>query len=741
MFKEFRFFCCFVFFGSIYLYGDGTKNNSETMQINGDLIEQNGTIITAKGNILAFSPTYYITADKAIYDTNKTTMELFGKVNISKNKEHIALSNYTFLDMKNEIDYASPVLLFEKKSDIWITAQTIDKKEDLNLINNAMISSCDCENPTWSIGFKNGDYNTTDQWINIYNNTLYIKEIPAWYFLIPAIPYASVPSLIGAYLIVKAPYLGFSTDTKRRTGLLRPQIGYGADDGFLYAQPIYFAPREDVDFEYIPQIRLQRGSGHEFKARYVDSLYSRIDFESGIFTEKEDYFTEKELINKQHFGWNLKYNRTKVLSNQNHVDGLYIYLQDMNDVEFLNTKYNSKNDISIPDKILESKIKYFYNTPQYNMNGEIVNYNNIDYIGTEENNDDKVMQITPYLNFHQHTDSLFINKITNSLDLKYKRAHRIVGLGGETFEATLPIGFSYPLFKDYLLFSYEKSFHFNYIQYLNNSDATFDNGSFLESKDIFSLETDLIKNYDNTTHTLNLFAKYTKPKYLQKEGDLYGITSNDSDLAIFPYGSEEENIKLSFAQALYNRETLNPYFSHKINQIFLLNKEATNNLGDLENELVLYLPHTKLSNRLFFNHNEKLIVSSVSSLDIKKDTFFAQADYSFSRDKTNAPADFLYKNLPTVESVSGEIGNKVFKYYTLGYKEQYDLTHHISKMKEYKLMIDKKCWSLGLSFQDSLVATATISQAAKRQNIIYATITLKPIFSFNQKIIQSEREE
>ncbi|MBI3873771.1 MAG: hypothetical protein HY307_01980 [Arcobacter sp.] len=202
-----------------------------------------------------------------------------------------------------------------------------------------------------------------------------------------------------------------------------------------------------------------------------------------------------------------------------------------------------------------------------------------------------------------------------------------------------------------------------------------------------------------------------------------------------------ENLTLSFNQSLFDKNNLNTIFNHKINQKMIFDKNGTSTLDNLENELTVYFPYTNLTNRLLFNHQEKLIINSTSSLNIKVDDFFTNIDYSFSKDKTNAHANFLYKDLPDSETVTGNIGNKVFKYYTLAYKEQYDLTHHNSKLKEYKMVIDKRCWSLALAFQDSLVATATISDKARRQSIIYATITLKPIFSFSQKYIQDVREE
>ncbi len=713
----------------------------QIMQIIANKIDQNGTIITATGDILVFSPNYFITAQKGIYDQNSSILELFGNVNISKDKKNISLSSYAFLDMKNEINNAKPVLMIDKSTNVWINAKTIEKKVDLNLIKDATISSCDCANPTWSIGFSSGDYNTTDQWINIYNNTLYIHDIPAWYFLIPAIPYATVPTLAMSYLMVKLPYMGFSTNKERRSGLLRPQFGYGQNDGWFYAQPIYYAPRKDVDFEYIPQIRSLRGNGHEFIARYADSAYSKLEFDAGVFNEKESYYKENNLVNQKHYGWNLKYNRTKLFSDGDSSDGFYTFLQDINDIEYLNTKYNTDNKVLYADKIIESKIKYFYNTESYNVNGEVLDYNNISYMNGKENNDEEVMQVTPSLGFHLYSDSLFTDKLRDSLDIKYKKQDRKIGLGAETLDANLPIIYSRYFFNDYVLFSYEKLFGFNSIKYLNNDNNIYKDGQLFTTKDSISLEFDLLKSFETKIHAVKLNTKYSKPRHINQNGDIYGISTTDINLSIFPYTDDVENINISFNQSLFNKENLSTIINHKINQKIIYDDNGTSTLDNLENELTVYFPYTTLSNRLLFNHDEKMIINSTSSLQFKKDDYFTNIDYSFQKDKTNAPKQFLYKNLPNLESFTGHIGTKVFKYYTIGYKEQYDLTNHISKFKEYKMNIDKKCWALDLSLQDSLVATATTTNRAKRQNIIYATITLKPIVSFNQKFIQDEREE
>ncbi|MCK5293377.1 MAG: LPS-assembly protein LptD [Arcobacteraceae bacterium] len=711
--------------------------DENTIQIIANSIDTNGSIINASGDVLIFAPKYYITAKRIIFDKNNSTLELFDNVNISENNKTIVLTQYAFLDMKNDVNKATPILLIDKKSKIWINSTNIEKKSDIHLIKNATISSCECYNPDWSIGFTSGDYNTTDQWINTYNNTLYIKDLPAWCFLVPAIPFVNLSTLAVTYLIVNPPYIGFPINKERRSGLLKPTVGYGNNDGYFYMQPIYYAPRKDLDFEYIPQVRLLRGAGHELKLRYKDSEYSQLDISGGIFNEKTKYFNEQKLLNDEHYGWNLKYKRSSLFPSKNSTDGLLISLQNMNDIEYTNTRY--KNKSLFPTKLLKSQIKYYYNTNSYYWNIDSQYYNDI----TQQNNDN-VMQLLPQLQFHKYSTSTIFDKLTSSVDVKYDRKTRIEGIGAKSTKIDIPFKYNMYLFNKFLSLTFSEELHFTQTEYINTTD--YDKGSLFINNHIISVDIDMLRPYKSMIHTIQFKTKFTKPNIVNSKGDLYGVNGEDSNISLFPIIKTKENIKFTMNQSFYNKKTLSAIINHKINQAISYDENGTSQLDDLENEITFFYKYGKLSNRLLYNHDAKLIIKSIYSLKFKKDNFFTNIDYSNFKSK---PIYSLlsYEELQDTnslinnESITGKIGSKVLKYYTISYKEQYDLIKEVSNVKEYGLTIDKKCWNLNLKLADNLVASATTTAKARRQNIVYATITLKPIVSFKQKYIQDEREE
>jgi LPS-assembly protein len=715
------------------LFGKSEK----VMQIVASNIEQNGSIITASGDVLIFSPNYYITSQKVIYDRNNSTMELFNNVHIVRNQNvdnSMSLSNYAFLNFADEITSATPILLIDKKSNVWINAKEVSQEKHLNKFKEAMISSCDCEDPVWSIGFSSGDYNEKEKWVNTYNNTLYVQGYPLWY-LVPLYalynPAVAVEHVVASLMLLRSPYFGFSTDDRRRSGLLKPKFGYSSRGGYSYAQPFYYAPKDNYDIEYIPQIQQNRGKGHELKYRYADSRYSYLNVSMGTFYEKDSYYKKYNLLNKKHYGYDIKYDRRKLFSTDSHSDGLYFYLQDMNDIEYINTKYDKST--STTNRMLESELTYFYNTDNFNYNISFEQFDDI----SKSNNDD-AMQVRPSLQLHGYSQEYF-DLITSSIDIKYRKKYRKVGLAADTFDMEVPFSYSQYILNKYLLFKYTKQFVFNNISYTNNDTNKYQNGELLRSKDIFSLELDLLKPYDSFLHTINFTTSYTIPKTLSVDGDFYGLNSNENNLSIFPYTNDEKTLDFTINQSFYGKESLDTWLNHKVKQPVLFDDNGSSTLGNLENEIKIYFPYTTLSNNLLYNHDDDKIIKSSYALRVKKDNFFTNVDYSYSVEKNQQTNS--YNDGTSSESITTHMGNKVLKYYTISYKDQRNLTDGMNTLREYALAIDKRCWKLDLKLSDSLVASATTTNNAVRQDIIYATITLKPLASVSAQHVFKEREE
>ena len=213
--------------------------SDEYVQIVSKDMETKNNVITANTNVVLYSKNYYITANKLIYDKNNSKLELFENVNITKNNESVLFGEYALIDVDDEFSILEPFLLIDNTMGLWLGSDRADRKKDEYILKDTSLSSCDCVDPDWKLKFSEGDYNTTKQWINTYDTTLYLNGFPVFY----------------------TPYFGFPTDTSRRTGLLRPTVGFSSKQGFLYEQPIYYAPQPNYDIEFVPMIRTSRGYG------------------------------------------------------------------------------------------------------------------------------------------------------------------------------------------------------------------------------------------------------------------------------------------------------------------------------------------------------------------------------------------------------------------------------------------------------------------------------------------------
>jgi LPS-assembly protein len=441
----------------------------------------------------------------------------------------------------------------------------------------------------------------------------------------------------------------------------------------------------------------------------------------------KEYFKENNLLNKEHYGWNFDYERSKLFSKGENSDGLRMSLIDMNDLEYKNT--NNYNNTTFTDKLLISEIKYYHNTNSIYADIQLQKYNDI-----SSDNDDDVMQVMPKIQFHKYTDNNIVEDISYSIDVKSDIKTRKVGVKAKTTTILIPLTYSKEFFNKFLNFDLTNQLKFSSLKYGNTNIYT--DANMVQNLLVASLSTDIIKKFSKVIHSFNLKASYSKPSTLSVSGDIYGVNGayqDDEELSLFPISNDIENFNISLNQSFFSSKSLKTIVNHKINQSIIYNENKSDEitLGALENEVSLYFSNASFINKISYSHERKKILSKSFALKLFKDSYFANFDYSSLVDTSDFQS----------ESIIVEVGAKIGKNYTVKYKEQYDFTNEISKIKEYSLSVDNKCWQFGLKLADNLVAAATQTQNPIRQNILYATITLKPIVSYTHTYKEDEEDE
>ncbi len=687
----------------------------EKLQLVAKDVDTKNNIITAVGDVVAYSPTYYLSSDKMVYDKDKEILELFDNVLIIKDNKIQTQSNYAYVDMKNDIINQDPVFLMDNTSNIWSNSKEANKDKDLITLENSILSSCDCIDPIWSIRSSSSDYDTEAMWMNTYNPRLYIKNVPVFYL----------------------PYFGFPTDTTRRTGLLLPTMGYSSGEGFLYSQPIFIAPADNYDIELIPQIRTKRGYGSYANFRYADSPDSMLNLKTGYFKEFNNYRREEKLENSEHYGLDIDYERKNIFSTKKeHQDGVFTSIRYLNDIEYIILKEDDGNLGT--DKKVESKVNYFYNTPEY-YGGVYGKY----YIDASKKSNANTLQELPQVQFHSYNKELFLENLIYSIDTKAQNFTRKEGLNAKIYDINVPISYTKNILDDYMYLGVENRTILTQYDYSNSlyNNLRYEDGTLIQNRTSFIVGTDLIKPYSDYIHTLNLNASYDIPENLRKYGDLYNITVKENqqlkydELSVFPTLQEQKTIKLSLNQSIYDKENLKQFINHKMSQSILYNSVDEPKFQDLDNYVKINHDYGSLSGKVVYNMDDNKVVEGSFDNSLSYEDLTFSAGYYYSK-KTNNE----FNTRDDLESYRLSTSYKLAKDYSIKYYENYDLQEKTRNRQGIGLNIDDSCWNLDLLLEKEITprsryVESTRSYDSYEQTIVYAVLMLKPIGGIRQKSI------
>jgi len=281
------------------------------------------------------------------------------------------------------------VMFYNSQINGWIKGDEGEIGGDLIRFKGIKFSSCCPNQPAWFFRAGSGIYYRKRHYLKLYHLTLYMGKRPVLYL----------------------PWLEFPTDKRRRTGFLRPYVGFSQREGFLYSQPYFVVTSKHTDLTFIPTVRTMRGAGLYSSFRFMDSPYSKGELNMGIFRDRLSYQERYKLKNFKHYGWNFKYSRSQLFFPDR--DSLYMDLKYANDVDYyyLNPK-NYRFDTSyLTDKIIESDLNYLYQNNRY-----LIGVYNRYFIDTSKEDNGNTWQNTPQLNFHYFPQS-FYNHLLLSGDL------------------------------------------------------------------------------------------------------------------------------------------------------------------------------------------------------------------------------------------------------------------------------------------------------------------------------------
>ncbi|CAA6808681.1 MAG: LPS-assembly protein LptD, partial [uncultured Sulfurovum sp.] len=261
----------------------------ETIEVFSSEVSSTKDFFEAKGDVVLLYDGALVKANKATYDKNSSQLILSGRVEMIREDETKVVSETLHINTTTKaVDFKE--LLLTTEEDLWVSAKEAVKEKENYKIFNSTLSSCDKKNPDWTIEFAEANYRKDKDFMSLKEAKLSFYDTPIFYF----------------------PYVAFPTINKRTTGLLFPQFRLSDVEGFVYEQPLFYAPVHNFDIELNPQVRTHRGFGTHVTTRFVDSNHSKGTFRTGYF-KNTDAFARENDLDTEHVGFEFLYTSTDIL--------------------------------------------------------------------------------------------------------------------------------------------------------------------------------------------------------------------------------------------------------------------------------------------------------------------------------------------------------------------------------------------------------------------------------------------
>ncbi|MBV5279096.1 MAG: LPS-assembly protein LptD [Campylobacteraceae bacterium] len=701
-----------VFLFTFLLTSSVIANETQNVEVLAQNVVKEGILIHAKGNVVLYSEKYLITADEAYYNNESGDVELIGNVTILEGISYTSRSVHTNLNLKTNKGDSTPLFFFDETSNIWLKCENAILNPESYIAQKSIVSSCNVQDPDWKISFTTGEFDKENKWLHLYNPVFYANDIPLFYL----------------------PYFSFSTDTTRRTGLLKPEIGFGSTEGLYYRQPIYFAPQKDWDLEIDPQIRTGRGEGVHSTYRFVDSAYSKGAFSTGYFSEHSDYAQEKGLIKDNYYGFKLMYDRSSLLSSQysNIEDGLWVDLHYLNDIGYYNTITNETKSY---DKLVVSRFNY-YAKRDLDYVGIYSKYYIDTYAQSTYGTNNGTLQELPTLHYHRFSNSFLVDNLLYSFDAKTKNYYRAEGVNAFQKEINAPITFYFSLFDDYLHGSVSENMYLSQVSYSNDpTDGNY--GQRFSNFHEFSLFTEVAKDYNTFFHTMKWGVDYIVPSFDNSDGTWDYAYTPGSKVPLIPIQNVKESVIVSLKEFFYNSDGKKK-ITHQMTQMYYT--DYGYKYGDLENDVKYHVnSNLYLGNAISYSHDYSKLSRNQISINYMDDLYTTSLRYT-NQDETYRPNNIFVEDIVTLDSLKIN-----YDYVTLYAETRYIPLYNIFVSVDYDIQEEDfrswrlgfkkrtKCWDYSLQYRDVITPiSASYGADSVNQKGFMLQFNFYPIGSISQ---------
>ncbi len=625
-------------------YTDELSNNIELLA---KQIDANKTTAKANDDVLVFYDASILRADYALFDKTTNLLTLDGNIESIGYEQTKEQTNHMTINIQDKATTFDNLFLMNENN-IWLYTNNATKKGDTYTLGNTLLSSCCIQDPLWKMVFDHSIYDDKADYMKLYGAKLYMWDVPVFYF----------------------PYIGFTTNKERNSGLLFPRFGSSGDEGFIYEQPIFWAAASNWDIELNPQIRTKRSIGGYATLRFANSADSSGELRIGNFSDYSDYKDSHDLKYQNHYGMEFLYDSSKLFDDLpwGFKDGLFINAIYLNDIDYLNLQRTRLEHFGITS-FQESRLNYFVSNQDY-----YAGVNSKYFIDMLKTSNTDTLQILPSLQLHKYYDSLVLTPIYYSADVLWSNYYRPNEATLRQTQLHLPLEWSTSLWGDYLRLSLSEEIYASKL-FFDNITQGEDTFAFATNAHKINLSSDLTKKYSDFIHVLQPSLSYSKLGNTYESpisSDLLGIEQQK----LFSMELPEDQYQFAFSQYFYDTD-MNLKFSERIFQPYYPKREY--NWGDLNHEIEWNFEDIHFSNIFLYSHEFSKFRSLFTGVSWDRDNFSIAISHAYKKDfqdeineiavANNLNLDIGYQINPKVKIFGGlshELDNEYSKYWNIG---------------------------------------------------------------------------
>ncbi len=660
-----RFFYLYILIGCLSpIFATANKTKVE---VTAKRVYTKGDTVTATEGVMVSYDDALIKASSATY--NKKTKILTIDGNIEMMGYHHTKEHAKHLEIHTENkEVRFEKLFFSSANDVWLFSDYAHRIDHNYTFGSSLLSSCDVNNPLWVMTFDHALYDSKEKYMKVYDAKVSFLDVPVFY----------------------TPYLAFSTDNQRSSGLLFPLLGYTPLEGITYEQPFFWAISESMDIEFNPQIRTERSVGMYATFRFVDSASSSGELRAGYFKDSKRYIAQQHLPYESHYGLEFNYLSSEVFKKrlpQGFIDGLYVNTIFLNDIDYINLQKERLQHFGLTP-LQESRVNYFaYNNNYYfALNAKY-------FIDTREGIDrDKTLQILPILQVHKYMTHFLFKNITYSVDTKMTNLQRKEGVTMRHGEIRIPLEYTNSFFDDFVNISLsEELFYSKY--FFGNETFLYDTFSYYSNIHKAKLFTDLSKKYDSYIHVIQPSISYIKPGDEREKPVNFSLLTQEQK-ELFAVGLPEEQFQFSLSHYFYDNAMRLRFFQRFSQQFYRNRKEK---LADMSNEMQYNWKQWSLYSNLVYSHAFDKIRESSLRINLVKPEYNFSIGHSYKQVLPDLP------NVSEANDLFFSFGYSYNEHISLNGGFTYNVDEASSRQWRFGGIYRQDCWRMNASMRQDII--------------------------------------